>query len=175
MALWLAGVAERDTAALAGLYGQTSGQLMAVLLRLLRRRELAEEVLHDVYLRVWERAGSFDPGKGSPMAWLVSIARNAAPDQRRRHRREVVGVDDGPGTLAEPADPLDLSQASIARRALWDCLGRLEADPRRCVILAYRNGLSYDELATLIGRPVGTVKSWVRRSLLRLRQCLEGL
>ena len=174
LATWLAAVAGGDVDALAVLYGQTSTRLMAVLMRLLRRRELAEEVLHDVYLRVWDRAGSFDPSKGSPMGWLVSVARNAALDHHRRHRREVVGIEGEQTPAAELADPLDLATASAARRALQECLEQLEPDPRRCVVLAYQGGLSHDELATLMGRPVGTVKSWVRRSLMRLRQCLEG-
>lgn len=171
---WLAAVAGGDVDALAGLYGQTSARLMAVLLRLLRRRELAEEVLHDVYLRVWERAGSFDASRGAPMAWLVSVARNAALDHHRRHRREVVGIGDELPPADEAADPSDLATASASRRALEACLEQLEPEPRRCVVLAYQGGLSHDELAVLVGRPVGTVKSWVRRSLLRLRQCLEG-
>ena len=174
LATWLTAVAGGDVDALAVLYGQTNAQLMAVLLRLLHRRELAEEVLHDVYLRVWDRAGSFDPSRGSPMGWLVSVARNAALDHHRRHRREVVGIDDDLAPVAESLDPQDLATMSAARRALQDCLEQLEPEPRRCVVLAYQGGLSHDELAALVGRPVGTVKSWVRRSLMRLRQCLEG-
>jgi RNA polymerase sigma factor (sigma-70 family) len=171
LAAWLAAVARRDGDALAIVYGRTSPQLLAVLVRLLRRRELAEEVLHDVFLRVWERAASFDPARGSAMGWLVSIARNAALDHFRRHRRELVGgVDD----LPEIADPVDLAGSSVARRALQRCLEQLEPEPRRCVALAYQGGLTYDEVAALVQRPVGTVKSWVRRSLQRLRRCLEG-
>ena len=173
MAAWLAAVAAGDGDALAVLYGQTSGRLMAVLLRLLRRRELAEEVLHDVYLRVWDRAHSFDAAKGSAMGWLVAVARNTALDHFRRHRREVVGIADVEATVEEPAGP-DLASASAARRALQACLDRLEPEPRRCVLMAYRDGLTHDELAARLGRPTGTVKSWVRRSLLRLRRCLEG-
>lgn len=162
-----------DGDALAVLYGQTSGRLMAVLLRLLRRRELAEEVLHDVYLRVWDRAKAFDPAKGSAMGWLVTVARNTALDHFRRHRREVVGVEDLELAGEELATP-DLAAMSATRRALQACLELLEPDPRRCVLLAYQGGLTYDELAQQLGRPIGTVKSWVRRSLQRLRQCLEG-
>ena len=146
---------------------------MAVLLRLLRRRELAEEVLHDVYLRVWDRAGSFDPAKGSAMGWLVLDRPQhrpgpfpAPPARGGRHR--------GRRRAVETTDPSDLATASAARRALQACLDLLEPEPRRCVVLAYQGGMTYDELAALLGRPVGTVKSWVRRSLLRLRQCLEG-
>src|SRR5262245_55051339 len=114
---------------------------MAVLLRLLRRRELAEEVLHDVYLRVWERAKSFDPAKGSATGWLVAIARNTALDHFRRHRREVVGIDDYEAVEEEPAG-LDLAVASAARRALQACLDQLEPEPRRCLVLAYQGGLT---------------------------------
>jgi RNA polymerase sigma factor (sigma-70 family) len=174
LASWLAAVAAHDTDALAVLYGLTSPRLLAVLVRLLRRRELAEEVLHDVYLRVWDRAASFDPAKGTAMGWLVSVARNAALDHFRRHRREVVGVADDLPQLVETTDPADLATASAARRALQACLDLLEPEPRRCVVLAYQGGMTHEELAVLFGRPIGTVKSWVRRSLLRLRQCLEG-
>ena len=167
-------MAARETDALALLYGQTSPQLLAVLIRLLRRRELAEEVLHDVFLRVWDRAGSFDAAKGSAMGWLVSIARNAALDHFRRHKREVVGIGDDLPLPVETTDPSDLATASAARHALQACLDLLEPEPRRCVVLAYQGGMTHDELAALLDRPVGTVKSWVRRSLLRLRQCLES-
>jgi RNA polymerase sigma-70 factor (ECF subfamily) len=173
VAAWLAAVAVGDGDALAVLYGQTSARLMAVLMRLLRRRELAEEVLHDVYLRVWDRAKLFDPAKGSAMGWLVAVARNTALDHFRRHRREVVGIEGDGVVLDEPATP-DLAAASAARRALQACLDLLEPEPRRCIMLAYQGGLTYEETAERLGRPIGTVKSWVRRSLLRLRQCLEG-
>lgn len=170
-------MARQDTDALALLYGQTSGRLLAVLVRILRRREVAEEVLHDVYLKVWDRAGSFVPGRGAAMAWLVAIARHAALDHLRRHRREAVGVEDDMAALmAEEAggspDPADLS---ASRRALQACLDQLEPEPRRCVLLAYHGGLTYEEMARQLDRPVNTVKSWVRRSLLRLRQCLEAV
>jgi RNA polymerase sigma-70 factor (ECF subfamily) len=106
------------------------------------------------------------------MGWLTVMARNAALDHLRRHRREVVGVEDQEDVGEDAATP-DLGAASATRRLLQACLDRLEPEPRRCVVLAYQAGLSYDQLAASLGRPVGTVKSWVRRSLMRLRQCLE--
>jgi RNA polymerase sigma-70 factor (ECF subfamily) len=144
---------------------------MAVLLRLLRRRELAEEALHDVFVRVWLRAASFDPARGPAMGWLVAIARNIAFDHHRRHRRELASLGD---PIEELPDPRSDAGTALDRRALIDCLDRLEPEPRRCVLLAYQGGYSYDELSTMLGRPSGTIKSWVHRSLQRLRACLEA-
>ncbi|MEK0082260.1 sigma-70 family RNA polymerase sigma factor [Benzoatithermus flavus] len=172
LASWVADVAHRNTDALALLYGRTSSRLLAVLIRLLRRRDLAEEILHDVYVRVWDRADAYDPVKGPVMAWLIGIARNAALDHLRRQRREVAFAD-GPEQVELP-DLADLARASTARLALQACLERLEPEPRRCVILAYRDGLTYDDLARRLDRPVNTIKSWIRRSLARLRACLEA-
>lgn len=174
VAAWLVGVAGGDRDALAVLYGQTSPRLMAVLLRLLRRRDLAEDLLHDVYLRVWDRAGSYDPKRGSASGWLLALTRNAALDYCRQRRHQVEFADDGIETLdgADPLDPAVLADASAEARALQACIERLEAEPRQCLRLAYYEGLTYDELARRLDRPVGTVKSWVRRSLGRLRLCL---
>lgn len=174
LAAWLAAIAGGDREALAVLYGQTNGRLLALLLRLLGRRELAEEVLHDVYLRIWRRATAFDPVKGSAMGWLVAVARNAALDHHRRHRREATGAAEDVALMSDIVDPSDLASTSAARRALQACLDLLKPGPRRCVVLAYQCELTHDELALLLGQPLGTVKSWIRRSLLRLRQCLEG-
>ena len=171
---WLVAVANGDRDALAVLYGQTSPRLMAVLLRIVRRRELAEDVLHDVYLRVWDRARSFDPKRGSPTGWLLAIARNAALDHCRQQSHLVRGdVIIDPDNGLGPPDPGALADASADARALHACLERLEPEPRQCLTLAYYDGLTYDELALRLERPVGTVKSWVRRSLGRLRQCLD--
>jgi RNA polymerase sigma-70 factor (ECF subfamily) len=144
---------------------------MAVLMRQLRRRELAEEALHDVYVRVWDRAAGFDPARGSAMGWLVTVARNIAFDHHRRQRRDPVSIGE---PIEELADPRSDPGSSIARRALLACLDRLEPEPRRCVLLAYHGGFSYDELSALLKRPTGTIKSWVHRSLQRLRACLEA-
>ncbi|MFL5337347.1 MAG: RNA polymerase sigma factor [Geminicoccaceae bacterium] len=114
---------------------------MAVLLNLLNRRELAEEALHDVFVRVWDRAGSFDPARGSAMGWLVAIARNIAFDHHRRHRRELANLGE---PIEELSDPRSDAGLALDRRALIDCLARLEAEPRRCVLLAHQGGYSYE-------------------------------
>jgi RNA polymerase sigma-70 factor (ECF subfamily) len=154
------------------LYGQTSPCLMAVLLRVLRHRELAEDVLHDVYLRVWERARTYEPSRGSATGWLLAIARNAALDHCRQQRHRAVHVQHDVEQAAM-VSPAVLAEDTEAARALRTCLERLDAEPRRCLTLAYYEGLTYDELAQRLERPLGTIKSWVRRSLGRLRQCLE--
>lgn len=170
----LTAVAAQDRKALARLYDATAPQLLGVIHRLVRRRDLAEEILHDVFLRVWERAASYAPERGPAMAWLVSVARHAALDTLRRRQREVA-LDEVPG-YAETADPEpDPYQRMIrtaAGRALADCLDQLETEQRYCIVLAYHEGLTHEELAARLARPLGTVKSWVRRGLQRLRRCL---
>lgn len=168
---WVAALAQRDIEALALLYGRTSRHVLPVLKHMLRRRDLAEEALHDVYLKAWERAASYDPARGSVMAWLTAIARSTALDQLRRQRRELQLTEEDGALDLVPALPAD---ASVERRALRACLDELEPDPRRCVLLAYQGGFTYEEMARRLDRPVNTIKSWVRRSLLRLRQCLES-
>ncbi|HEX8375795.1 MAG TPA: sigma-70 family RNA polymerase sigma factor [Geminicoccaceae bacterium] len=171
----LAAVAAGDQAALGELYTRTSSRLFGVALRLLRRHDLAEEALHDAYLKVWRRAGSYSPERGPALAWLTTITRRAALDRLRRQRREI-SLEDAPEVqeLEAPGDePLARIAASADGAALLGCLEKLGSEQRNCILLAYRDGYSHDELARLLGRPLGTVKSWVRRSLIRLKQCLE--
>lgn len=158
------------------LYGRTSPQLFAILLRMLRRRESAEEVLHEVFLKVWQTASGFDPGQGSAMAWLIGIARHSAIDRLRRQRHEIP-LQDSPeiqNAAAPDPDPMVAALNAAEARRLAACLDELEPEPRDCVRLAYWEGLTHEQLAHRLGRPVGTVKSWVRRSLVRLRHCLDG-
>lgn len=172
---WLAAVGRGDREAFAVLYGQTSAQLFAVLLRMLRRRDIAQEVLHDVYVKVWERATSYDPALGTATSWLVAVARHAALDRLRRGRREAPFDPEAPEIAemaAADADPSALAFASAEAAALRACLDELEQEPRRGILLAYWEGLTHEEVARRLDRPVGTVKSWIRRGLLRLRRCL---
>jgi RNA polymerase sigma-70 factor (ECF subfamily) len=171
----LAGVAAQDRRALSQLYAATAPQLLGIIQRLVRRRDLAEEILHDVFLRVWERAASFAPERGSAMAWLISVARHAALDALRRRAREVP-LDDVPGHAdrEDPdPDPFQRMLQSVEGQALARCLDELEDEQRACIVLAYQQGLTHEEMARRLARPLGTVKSWVRRALLRLRRCLE--
>jgi len=168
--------ASKDSAAFAVLYEGVSPLLLAVLLRMLRRRDLAEDVLQDVFVKVWERAGEFDRIRGRPLAWLVAIARYRAIDLKRGTRPTIVLTD--VGADAEPAlqveDPGDTSDWRGMRAALQRCLELIAAPQRRCLVLAYQGGLTHEEISRTVGEPLGTVKSWVRRSLQNLRRCLES-
>jgi RNA polymerase sigma-70 factor (ECF subfamily) len=134
---------------------------------------VAEDVLQDVYVRIWERAGSFDPAKASPITWMASIARNRAIDEVRRRRP--VSIEEAPEALEvadSGADPFDSAQQSEELRRLKQCLDGLEPDRREMVLLAYYSGLSREELAQRFAAPVNTVKTWLHRSLAQLRKCL---
>ena len=174
-----------DRAAFARLYDLTSGHLFAVVLRIQRDRALAEDLLQEVYVNVWRSVGSFDAAQSQPMTWLTSIARNKAIDSLRRAQAQPVmqsvhrenDDDDRPDldlTLAdESPGPADLlSQAGDARR-LDTCMKGLTAPQRQSVALAFFDGLSHAEIAVHLQQPLGTVKSWVRRALLSLKECLE--
>lgn len=165
----------REERALEELYRAVSGQLLAVLLRILRSRALAEEALQDVMVRIWQRADQYVAYRGRPMAWLISIARYRAIDLLRAQRVHDT-LDEAPEAMladasTENAEPL---ASERLQRNLNDCLSRLSRQQQRCISLAYIDGYSQDEIARSIGTPLGTVKSWVRRGLLSLKRCLES-
>ncbi|WP_375463642.1 sigma-70 family RNA polymerase sigma factor [uncultured Methylobacterium sp.] len=170
----LGAVAAGDARALRALYDLTAPKLYGVILRIQRDRSVAEDVLQDVYLRVWQAAGSYAPESGRPMTWLCTIARNRAIDGIRR-RGEVQGPvrEDGEDWVERLMDPHDTEAAILVRDALGACLGRLEATQRACVVLAYCEGWSREELARRYDRPVNTVKTWLHRALAALKGCLE--
>jgi RNA polymerase sigma-70 factor (ECF subfamily) len=165
----------RDERALAELYELVASQLFGILLRILKRRALAEEALQDVMVRVWQRADQYVGYRGRAMAWLSSIARYRAIDLLRAQRIHT-SIDDTPAeALADTSD--DFTEATTSQRlrnALGDCLGRLNQEQQRCITLAYVEGYSQDQIATTIGSPLGTVKSWMRRGLASLKRCLES-
>lgn len=169
-------IARSEASALAELYDLTSPKLFGVILRIQRDRSLAEDVLQDAYLRIWQAAGTYDPDARRPLAWLCTIARNRAIDSlRRKGTVEVQGPvrDDGEDWVARLMDPHDDAAAFLDREALCACLGRLEPAHRDCVVLAYCEGLSREELALRYDRPVNTIKTWLHRALASLKSCLE--
>jgi RNA polymerase sigma-70 factor, ECF subfamily len=173
LVLLLAAVAKGDRAAFERLYAATRAKLYGTVLRILRRADLADEVMQETYLRIWSSAGQFDPAVASPITWMVAIARNRAIDIVRK--KADVPVDEASEALELPAEnpePLAERDAKEERARLLACLDQLEPDQRRLVLLAYCNGWSRDQLATTFGRPVNTIKTWLRRSILAVRDCL---
>jgi RNA polymerase sigma-70 factor (ECF subfamily) len=168
-------IAQHDPAAFRELYDRVAPHLFGIALRILRKRDLAEDVLQDSFIAIWERAGDFDVVRGSPMSWLATIVRHRAIDAIRRQGARAEGMNAGDEALAFLAAGSDTAADRGAfRRALEHCLAELEARPRTAVIYAYAYGFTQEELAAYFKTPLGTVKSWIRRSLDRLKQCLDG-
>jgi RNA polymerase sigma-70 factor (ECF subfamily) len=174
-----------DRAAFQALYRATSAHLFGVILRINGDRGQAEDVLQETYVNVWRSAGSFDAARAQPMTWLTSIARNGAIDSLRRAKTRVRTVSSHVGSadegdeadLADQAPsadpgPLELLQRAAERRDVERCVGRLSAEQQQCVALAYYQGLSHSEVADHLAQPLGTVKSWLRRALQLLKDCL---
>lgn len=167
--------AEGDRAAFARLYQATSAKLYGVALRILRRSDLADEAVQDAYLRIWRKASDFDPGRASAIAWMAAITRNRSLDVARLKRE--IPIDEAPDAAEVVLDsPTPEAEAELSDelRRLAACLDGLDPDRRAAVLLAYRSGWSREELSERFGRPVATIKTWLRRSLISLRQCLEG-
>jgi RNA polymerase sigma-70 factor (ECF subfamily) len=165
--------AARDQRAFAELYAASSARLFGVILRILRDREQASEVLQEVYRLIWQRAGDYRPDRGTPMTWMIAIARHRALDQRRARSPE--RPVDGIVELGDAgADLVSLLEGGGAQAdALRRCLGELEDDERQSVLLAYAEGYTHAELAQRLHCPLGTVRRLIRRGLLRLKDCLE--
>lgn len=172
--VWLmAGVARGDQTAFERLYAATRAKLYGVVLRILRRTDLADEVIQEAYLKIWNNAGSFDAKLATPITWMVAIARNRALDVVRR--KSEVSIEDEPEameTAGEEPNPLARQEMTDDLRRLLGCLGQLEEDRRRLVLLAYYSGWSREQLAAKFDAPANTIKTWLRRSLLEIRECL---
>jgi RNA polymerase sigma-70 factor (ECF subfamily) len=166
------------------LYELCAPALLGIAQRIVGRRELAEEVLHDAFAKIWRSVDTFDPLAARPVAWMAAIVRNRAIDVRSSHDVARVdsyhaALDDDPeGSLdrlfdwSPPAD--DDEDRRRAAQWLRDCLSRLAAVERQSLVLAYQHGLSHSELAAHLKKPLGTVKSWVRRGMSNLRVCVES-
>ena len=168
-------IAARDAAAFSALYKATSAKLYGVVARILPRGDAAADALQEAYVRIWEKAGEFDPAKGSPLAWMATIARNRALDEVRRVRPG--SLEDLPESFepaADEVDPLAARERSEGLVKLMNCLQSLDEEKRAVVLLAYYRGLSREALALRFGRPVPTIKTWLHRSLAQLRDCLAS-
>jgi RNA polymerase sigma-70 factor (ECF subfamily) len=175
LAALLAQAALRDQRAFAHVYELTSAKLFGVALRILRRRDWAEEVLQECYVSIWNHAGDYAVQRSAPLTWMTSIVRNRCLDWLRRPQQEATGEeyeiaveawrDDAPG-------PLERLAASSEAAALARCLQQLEGKQRQSIMLAFFHGLSHSEVARHMRQPLGTVKTWVRRGLEHLKGCL---
>ena len=160
-------------------YQMTSAKLFGICVRICGERQTAEDVLQEVYLTIWRRAPSFEPSRGSPIAWLATIARNRALDWRRaNHKPPPEPWSGAAGTpVSEPADTALLADRAMIEEEgaarLQDCLEELDGRPRAAVRAAFLDGLTYSELAKREAVPLATMKSTIRRALLRLRDCLN--
>lgn len=171
LATLLEATASGDRAAFRALYGATAGKLFGIVLRIVGNRAIAEEVLQETYVKIWQNAGRYSADAARPVTWLAAIARNGAIDRIRADKGERMRADEEEDVLARLAAPLEADPA--ARESLRVCLLALEEDARICVTLAYCWGYSREELAERFGRPVGTIKTLLHRTIKSLRACLE--
>ena len=162
----------QDRAAFRELYSASSAKLMGVLLRILGQRAEAEDALQEVFTRVWLKAGRYDASKGRGMTWLIALSRNLAID-RLRQRSDHVSDDDAMAAHADPAPRAETRMIATGEaRRINDCFATLEPDRAEALRGAYLTGLSYTDLATKFDVPLNTMRTWLRRSLLRLKECM---
>ena len=183
----LIATAARDVEAFERLYRRCAPLLLGIALRVTRRRELAEEVLHDSFMRIWRAADTFDP-LGAPVGWMTTIVRNRAIDLMETHDVSRVdsyhaALDDQPEASldkmfdwesAQGEGAEDRLDTSRMRGFLRRCLGELAAVERQALVLAYEHGLSHGELAAHLKKPLGTVKTWIRRGMSNLKACIDA-
>ncbi|MGL4260461.1 MAG: sigma-70 family RNA polymerase sigma factor [Afipia sp.] len=172
--IWLlASVAKGDEAAFERLYAATRAKLFGVVLRILRRQDLAEEVVQEAYVKIWHSAGQFNPSLASPITWMVSIARNRAIDVVRK--RSEASIEDEPVAMevaSDIPDPLARREMTEELKRILECVGQLDPERQKLVLLAYYNGWSREQLSEKFNTPLNTVKTWLRRSMIEIRGCL---
>jgi RNA polymerase sigma-70 factor (ECF subfamily) len=159
--------ARGEQPALRGLYQQESSRLLGVALRIVRDKTVAEDIVHDAFIKIWKGAASFDPHKGSARGWVYSVTRHLALNAVRSSDREVPLSEEHES--AAPTDTFDY-QARSGR--IYSCLEQLDPARRNCLLHAYVDGYSHSEIAHKLGTPLGTVKAWIKRSLAALRECM---
>jgi RNA polymerase sigma-70 factor (ECF subfamily) len=172
LASLLAAIAAGDRAALRAVYERQSVRLFGVANAILRDRDASADAMQDAFLRIARRAGQFDAARGTPEAWLGAIVRHAALDIIRARGREIPTDDPHLGDQAVAPEAEERLSASIEGQRLRQCLDGLEAKNRDGIVLAFVHGLSHPQIADRLGTPLGTVKAWIRRGLMALKECL---
>ena len=169
--------ARGERQALVALYAQESARLLGVARRIARDNALAEDIVHDAFIKIWTRAPSFDPQRGSARGWIFSVTRHLALNFMRDNRLELQVSEDSELAL-QPLAALDGSQAQDAlewrmgSERIYGCLEQLEPARRTCIVHAYVDGYTHAEIAEKLATPLGTVKAWIKRSLSALRECM---
>lgn len=158
--------------ALRALYDREAAWLMAVTLRIVRDPELAQDVLQDAFLQIWQKAGTFRRELGSGRGWIYTVARHRALDEVRRVRPEL-NLGEDYQSLAEALPSPDAEELPHDEAALAHCLSQLDDPKRECVIEAFVEGYTHEQIAARRAKPVGTIKSWIRRGLIALKECLS--
>lgn len=167
-------VAAGDQASLRYVYDQTSAKLFGVCVRILHDSSEAEDVLQEVYITVWRKASAFDPDRSSPITWLAALARNRSIDRlRSSHSRQSQPIEAAANVADTAPSASDLLQTDQEYQRLHDCVDELEPQHAAHIRGAFMGGLTYQVLAEQAGVPLGTMKSWIRRALIRLKVCLE--
>ncbi len=169
----LARCAQGDQFALRAIYERERRWLMAVVLRLVKRRELAEEILHDAFLQIWRKAGTYNPALGSARGWIYTVVRHRALNALRAAAASPERDDSRHAELLEAHAAWQTRDDGVEQHALAQCLERLEEQRRQAVLLAFVDGYSHEQVAAQLGTPLGTVKSWIRRGIIALRECLS--
>ena len=174
----LAACARGERQALARIYQREGRFLLGVAMRIVRQRQHAEDVLHDAFLSIWQRAGSFDGSRGAARGWIFSVVRHAALNWVRNNARHVplqeeqeAALQDD-AALARYAEDMQAGETRVELGRLSHCLGQLEAERRACIVLAYVDGCSHGEIAQRTQKPLGTVKAWIQRGMRTLRECM---
>lgn len=164
-----------DQAAFGALYEATSAKLYGVALRMLRREAWAEEALQEAYVKIWRHADSYNPARGRPMTWMINVVRNQSLDLLRRadYRAQEEEWNPDKDQRMSGDNPAALAETSQEMQRVLACLGLLGEEQRDCILLSYHQGLTPTEVAERVKRPVGTVKTWIRRGLLKVRECLD--
>lgn len=171
----LSQVGQGNRQSFAAFYQATSGKMFGICLQLLRRRDLAEEVVQEVYAKIWQKAANFDATRASPITWAATIARNRCLDELRK--KTPVSLDELQETqefAADEINPLASMENSQDLAALMRCLNQLEEEKKQMILLAYYRGTSREALAQKYNKPVATIKTWLHRGLGQLRTCLTG-
>lgn len=174
----LAACARGEDQALRDLYEHESARLLGVAIRIVRDNALAEDIVHDAFINIWTRATLFDPARGSARGWIFSVTRHLALNFMRDKSREIQVSEKGemesralasPDTSSEHLDTFDLR---VRSGRIYVCLEQLESARRNCILHAYVDGYSHSQISQKLGMPLGTVKSWIKRSLVALRECM---